>query len=137
TVRGYSIVCALLDEVAFWKSDMTSVPDAEVLAAIKPAMATIPGALLLAASSPYARRGVLWKAYQKHYGKDTATLCWKAPTIVMNPVVPEEIITAAYEDDPASASAEYGAEFRSDIEGYVSREVVDAVTVPGRHELPY
>jgi hypothetical protein len=32
--------------------------------------------------------------------------------------------------------AEYGAEFRSDLEAFVSREVVEAVTAPDRHELP-
>jgi hypothetical protein len=31
------------------------------------------------------------------------------------------------EKDPASAAAEYLAEFRSDIEGYVSREAVEAI----------
>jgi hypothetical protein len=32
------------------------------LAAVKPAMSTIPGALLLCLSTPYARNGVLWDA---------------------------------------------------------------------------
>ena len=35
----------------------------------------------------------------------------------------------------AAAAAEYGAEFRRDIESFVSREAVDAVVVQGRHEL--
>jgi hypothetical protein len=54
----------------------------------------------------------------------------------MNPSVPEGFIQAAYEDDPASAAAEYGAEFRSDIESFVSREAVEACVVQGRYELP-
>jgi hypothetical protein len=54
----------------------------------------------------------------------------------MNPSVDESVIAAAYEADEPSAAAEYGAEFRRDIESYVSREAVDAVVVPGRHELP-
>jgi hypothetical protein len=54
----------------------------------------------------------------------------------MNPTVPEGVIAEAYEDDPASAAAEYGAEFRTDVETFVSREVVDAAVVAGRHELP-
>jgi hypothetical protein len=32
--------------------------------------------------------------------------------------------------------AEYGAEFRTDVEAFVSREVVEAAIVPGRFELP-
>lgn len=54
----------------------------------------------------------------------------------MNPTVSYQVIAEAYEADPASAVAEYGADFRSDIEDFISREVIDAVTVPDRHELP-
>jgi hypothetical protein len=54
----------------------------------------------------------------------------------MNPSVPEQVIRDAFDRDPASAAAEYGAEFRSDVETFVSREVVDTAIAPGRHELP-
>ena len=54
----------------------------------------------------------------------------------MNPAVPQAVIDRATERDPASAAAEYLAEFRSDIEGYITREVIQAATVPGRNELP-
>jgi hypothetical protein len=52
----------------------------------------------------------------------------------MNPSVPQRIIDAAYEDD--SANAEYGAEFRTDVETFISREVVDQAVILSRHELP-
>jgi hypothetical protein len=97
-------------------------PDRESFAALRPAMATIPGAMLLCASSPYAKRGALWDAYRRHYGKDSPALVWKAPTRVMNPSVPQSVIDAAIEADPASAAAEYGTEFRADVETFVSRE---------------
>ena len=137
-VRGYTVVAALLDEIAFWRNDETSAnPDSEVLAALRPAMATIPNALLLAASSPYAKRGALYRAHREHYGKDgDPILVWQAPTKRMNPSLPLSVIEEAYERDPESASAEYGATFRSDIESFVSRETIDAVTMLGRHELP-
>jgi hypothetical protein len=54
----------------------------------------------------------------------------------MKPTISQEVIDEAVEADPASASAEYGAEFRTDVETYVPREVVDAAAVPGRNELP-
>jgi hypothetical protein len=53
----------------------------------------------------------------------------------MNPLVPAAVIDDAFEEDPASASAEYGAEFRSDVEAFVSPEAVEAATIPGRLEL--
>lgn len=54
----------------------------------------------------------------------------------MNSSVPQSIIDDAMELDPASAAAEYMAEFRTDVETYIAREVVDAAIAPGRHELP-
>jgi hypothetical protein len=137
TVRGRTVVAALADELAFWQnSEATANPDNEIIAALKPSMATVPGARLLKASSPYARRGVLWNDYRKHYGNDDSrTLVWKATTREMNPSVPQAFIDDQYADDPASAGAEYGAEFRSDVEAFLSREAVDAVTPRGRLEL--
>ena len=66
SVRGYTVVAAILDEIAFWRSEDSANPDREIVNALRPAMATVPGALLLAMSSPYARRGVVWDAYQRH-----------------------------------------------------------------------
>jgi hypothetical protein len=54
----------------------------------------------------------------------------------MNPKVDPQVIADAYAADEAAAAAEYGAEFRRDIESFISREAVDAVVIPGRHELP-
>ena len=34
------------------------------------------------------------------------------------------------------AAAEYMAEFRTDIESYITREVVEACTAPGLYERP-
>src|ERR1044072_1998218 len=40
------------------------------------------------------------------------------------------------EADPSRAQAEFMAQFRSDVESFVSREVVEAAIIPDRHELP-
>jgi terminase large subunit-like protein len=127
TTRGYTIVAALCDEIAFWPHEDAAEPDYEVLNALRPGMATIPNAMLLCASSPYARRGALWDAHRRHYGKDDdPILVWKATTRVMNPTVAQSVIDQAADRDPASAAAEWLAEFRSDIEGFVTREAVEA-----------
>ena len=46
------------------------------------------------------------------------------------------MLTALIERDPASAAAEYGAEFRTDVESFISREAVEAAVIPDRFELP-
>jgi hypothetical protein len=134
-VRGYTIAAAILDEIAFFRTDDSANPDYEILDAIRPAQATIPGAMMLCASSPYARRGALYDAHKRYFGKDDApTLVWKAPTRTMNPSVPQRVIDAAMERDPARASAEYLAEFRNDIESFLTREAVEACISPGTLE---
>ncbi len=100
-------------------------------------MATIPNGMLLCASSPYARRGALWDAFNRYFGKDDPNvLVWRAPTRVMNPSVPQRLIDEAYERDPAAAAAEYGAEFRTDVERFVSLDVVDACIAVDVFERP-
>jgi hypothetical protein len=137
SVRGYSIVCALLDELAYWDVDQDAAsPDAEVINAVRPGMASVPQAMLLCASSPHSRRGALWEAYRKHYGKDSPVLVWQAATRDMNPSVPEGFIAKHLEDDPARASAEYLAQFRSDLESLVSRDAVMDCVSPHVYERP-
>jgi hypothetical protein len=137
-VRGYTTIAVLLDELAFWpNTDDAADPDAEVINALRPGMATIPDAVLLCASSPYARRGALWDAHRKHYGKDgDPVLVWHAPTRAMNATVPQRVIDAAMAEDPARANAEYMAQFRSDVEAFVSREIVRACVSAGVYERP-
>jgi hypothetical protein len=133
--RGYSLAAALCDEAAFWRSDESANPDTEILAALRPGLSNIPGAMLLMASSPYARRGALWQAFRDHYGRDDArVLVWRGTTAEMNPKIDPAIIAAAYEEDPANAAAEYGAEFRTDIAAFITREVVEGCTATGRRE---
>lgn len=137
-IRNRTVVAALLDEVAFWRSDEDSAnPDREIIAALEPAMATIPNALLLGASSPYARRGVLWDMYERYFGEPDGPLVWRAHTRLMNPTVPQAFIDEKYAEDPISAAAEYGAEFRSDVDAFVTREVLDGAVMRDVREIPY
>ena len=111
SVRGYTLVGSICDEIAYWPTDESALPDREVLNALRPAMITVPGARLLCVSSPYARRGELWRAYRDHFGEDSEhVLVWHADTRTMNATVAQAVIDQAYADDPAVASAEYGAE---------------------------
>jgi len=136
-IRGYTLIGVVADEIAFWSTDETAAdPDREILNGLRPGLATT-GGLLLCISSPYAKRGELWRNYREHYGKDgDAVLVWQAATAAMNPNVDAQVIADAYADDESSASAEYGALFRSDLEAFVSRQTLDACVVPGRGELP-
>jgi hypothetical protein len=99
-------------------------------------VATIPTAKLLCLSSPYARTGVLYDTYRQHYGKDGDVLVWQADTRTMNPTIPQAFITRETERDPQAARAEWGAEFREDLESAFPLEVIEACVISGRQHLP-
>ncbi len=133
--RAYAL--AIVEEAAFLPTDESANPDVELLRALRPALARVPGSLLAVVSSPYARRGVLWTAWQKYHDQpDGNVVLVQATTLELNPTFDAGAITRAFEDDPASASAEYDAQFRSDVETFVGPDVIDQITVPGRVELP-
>jgi phage terminase large subunit-like protein len=51
TSRGYSFAAVLADEISFWRSEESSAnPDVEIMRAVRPGMASIPGSILLLAS---------------------------------------------------------------------------------------
>lgn len=136
-VRGYSLACIICDEIAFWRNEESANPDTEILNALRPAMATL-GGKLIALSSPYAKKGELYQNYRRYFGRnDAEILVAQAPTERMNPNLDRKIIRKAFERDPEASKAEYGAQFRNDIESFVSREVVDACVFPGRYEIPF
>lgn len=131
-LRGRTVVAALLDEICFWRDESSSIPDAEVLAALRPAMATMPNALLLAASSPYAKRGVMHDTWRRYWGKpDRRVLVWQAASRVMNPALPQEVVDEALERDPSAARAEYLAEWRDDVTTFLDRALVEGAVDRG------
>ena len=136
--RGRAYALVIVEEAAFLPTDASANPDVELLRAVRPALARVPGSLLVVVSSPYARRGVIWTAWQKYHdqpdGGDVVLV--QADTLTLNPTFDKRAIDTAYAEDPASASAEYGAQFRSDVETFVNREALDACVVLSRHELP-
>ena len=102
---------------------------------MRPSLATTGGPLFVA-SSPYAKRGILWNAFRRYHDELGPILVWKAETRRMNPTVPQSVIDDAYEADTSAAAAEYGAQFRDDLEAYISRELIDSVTLSGVREIP-
>jgi hypothetical protein len=69
-LRGVTAVAVIADECAFWYSDETSANvDSAILTAVRPALATTGGPLIVI-SSPYGKRGEMFKAYRQHYGPD-------------------------------------------------------------------
>ena len=137
TIRGYTTAAVLMDEIAFWRSEGSLNPDYEILEAIRPSMDTLPGSMMICASSPHSKRGELHEMFKKYFGRETDDiLVWKAPSWVMNPTLSMKRVNRAYDRDPVMADTEYGANFRPDIDSPIPEDVVDSSTVTGRFELP-
>ena len=138
-VRGFSICAAVADEVAFWWLSAESAnSDKEVLAALRPGLARVPGSMLWVISSPHATRGALYEANKKYFANEESksVLFWVAPTAVMNPTFSEAEIRRAFDEDGTSASVEYSAEFKKDSETFISADAIDSVTPTDRIMLP-
>ena len=133
SVRGRSIACAILDEVAYWRDDTSSAsPDSETYNALVPGLATIPGSMIVAISSPYRRGGLLYEKWRDHYGKpDDDTLVIMAPSRTLNPTLDQKIIDDAMARDPAVARSEFLAVWRDDVSTFLPREMIDAAVEIG------
>jgi hypothetical protein len=78
------------------------------------------------------RRGAM---VDLHEQQGDPVLIWQAASRTMNPNLPARAVEQALAEDEPRARAEYGPEFRSDVESFVSIEALRAVTVAGRAEL--
>jgi hypothetical protein len=131
--RGRTVLCAIFDEVAFWRSEQTATPDLETYRAVKPSMATLASsAMLVGISSPHSKSGLLYERFKKFFGReDDNVLVIKAPTAVLNPSLDASIIAAALEDDPVAARADWLGEFRDDICGFADIALIEAAVDRG------
>ena len=136
--RGRTFLAVLCDESAFWVTSEGANPDVEVINAVRPGLSTIPYSLLIIASSPYAKHGILYSNFAKYFGKDDApVLVWQGTTEEMNSsLIGDPLIAEMYAEDHERALAEFGAQFRSDIVAFITREAVEEVLARGMRELP-
>ena len=131
-VRGRTILCAVFDEVAYWRSEESASPDRETYRAILPGMTTLrDDAMLIGISSPYRRAGLLYSKFKAHYGEDSETLVIKAPSRVMNPSLDQSEVDRAMADDPEAAAAEWLAEWRDDVAGFLNQELIESTVDDG------
>lgn len=136
-LRGATNIGVICDEQAYWRSDESANPDDEIVAALKPSLATTKGPLIQI-SSPYAKRGTLYRSFVRDFGPEgrPSRLVAKASTTTLNPAIDPDFLADAYSDDPVAAASEYGCDWRSDISAFISADVVDAAVVQNRTEIP-
>ena len=137
-IRGRAVLCAVLDECAFYKDESTATPDTELYAALTPGTLTLRDqALIVGISSAHKKAGLLYSKFQQSYGQDDPNaLVVKASSMQLNPTLPADEIAAEIAADPDLKRAEYLCEWRADISNFVSPEIVDASIIRGCSVIP-
>lgn len=134
-VRGVRASIVAVDELAFFVSTEGRPTDREMLRALRPALATTGGKLLIL-SSPYGQSGALWDLHRQHYGRVASpVLVWQASAPEMNPTLPADYVARMADDDPEAYRSEVLGEFRAGVASLFDPEALEAVVVPGRREL--
>ena len=126
-VRGRPILCAVLDEAAFYRQEESALPDEETYKALTPGMITMaPDAMLIGISTPHRKSGLLYRKHHDHFGKNSDdVLVIQAPTRTLNPTIKQSVIDDALLKDPIHGAAEWLAEFRDEISGWATREDIE------------
>jgi hypothetical protein len=134
-VRGRTAVAIICDEVGHWSdSENAANPAGEVLAALRPGMATVRNGKLLKISTPYAKVGLLWNEFSHRAELDF--LVWQLTTFEMNLTVTPETVASERRLGEERYQREYLAQFTDSINGWIDPETLDLCIVRGRRELP-
>jgi hypothetical protein len=137
TVRGRTLVAAVLDEISFWRSEESANPDVETYRAILPSLATTNG-MLVGISTPYRRIGLLYQKHRDHYGQPgDDVLVVQGSSQTFNPSLAAATIEAQRAADPLAAASEWDAAWRSDVSSYLDDALIEQAVEIGRpQELP-
>jgi hypothetical protein len=95
-------------------------------------------AMVFMVTTPWDKSGLVWKTYKDHFGKaNQPWLVIQGSTLTFNPTVDKAFLAIEEERDPERYRREVLAQFSDSAYGAFSAEAVEAVTAPGRRELPY
>jgi hypothetical protein len=132
SLRGWSIPCALMDELGSWSVEGMANADVEIVQACRRGMVQFPNSLLLKVSTPWLKQGVLWDDFQAAWGKpDPDRLVFKAPSWLLNPTLVGRL-ERERRLDPRRFSREYAAEFADALlESLLTADAIDLVTPRG------
>jgi len=118
STRGFSYSSVTLDELAYFRSDLSATPDTEIVRAVRPGLLNL-GGKLLGLSSPHSRRGHLYTMFKAHYGRSSDIMVIKCGGGTLNPT-----------------RSEQDAEFREDVSQFLPDSDIDAARCPGVRSRP-
>jgi hypothetical protein len=137
SVRGWTLLACIFDEVSFWRDESSAQPDVETYTACLPSLITTNG-MLIGISTGYRRSGLLYSKYRDHFGENSPdVLVVQGSSRTFNATLSEASIAAMRAADPTGNACEWDAEFRSDLSAFLDDELVErAVDYDRPPELP-
>jgi hypothetical protein len=132
SVRGRTVVAAVMDEIAYYRLEGQQHSDVEIEAVVN---SRLKGPLIKI-STPGAKGGVLYRDFSRGFGKDDPDLLvWRASTSLMYPEY-SELDRLRRTMDPKRFAVEFEAEFAADIDSFLALDVIEACIMPGVLMLP-
>jgi hypothetical protein len=137
TIRGKTLLACIFDEVSFWRDESSARPDIEVARAVTPSLLAS-GGMLIGISTPYRRLGLLHAKHRDHFGQPgDDVLCVQGTAEQFNPTLSAALIESHRASDPEAATAEWDAQFRTDIAQFLSEDLIELAIDRSRPpELP-
>src|SRR5262249_33551501 len=132
SMRGYSICCACMDELAYFALEGQADSDKAIEDSITRGMVNFTNPKLIKISTPWLKSGVLYRDYNDGFGKDSADiLVWQASSQLMNPSMSTTILSRARRRDSAMYAREFGALFVDDLQSFLPQPWIDAADMKG------
>jgi hypothetical protein len=130
STRGYSYAACILDELAYFRDDLSANPDVELVRAVRPGLLNLNGRLL-GLSSPHSKRGHLYEMHKRHFGKASEVLVIQAGGPTLNPTLSEDRLAKQREEDPLAARSEQDAMFRDELRQFLDDLSIDYAVQTG------
>lgn len=129
TTRGIAACAILCDEIAYWNLDESmKETDVKIMKAVRPAMKQFGKlAMLIKLSSPGIKQGVLYNEYKmdRDGTLPEAYAVFKAPSWMMNKILPKEEFIEEWQLDPDGFDTEYRSNFADSLSNFISSELLD------------
>ena len=144
SLRGWSIPCGAMDELAFWRAVGAADSDEEVQASSRRGGLSFPVQRLVKVSTPYLKSGVLHADHQQSFGVDDPDrLVVVASSALMNPTITDKRLARERRRDPSRYEREYMAVWIDSLTAFLSSEWIEPAigarhpraTPRGRHQL--
>jgi hypothetical protein len=137
SLRGRTLLLAILDEASFLRDENSATPDIEAARALLPGLQTTKGMLVIS-SSPYRKTGLLYQVHRDHFGRDSRdTLVVAGSSFDFNPTLDQEAVEAEISDDPESGRSEWLGEWRADLAAFLDDATIESAIDRNRPlELP-